>query len=99
MSHEEAEAGLDWLDDRFFFIRYDDDALPNIQWVLRKAEVAVTRYAAILNRMASCTCFCADLPCFARNDMGLLSLSVHAHPLPGDRQADADTCPYTCLSP
>lgn len=43
MSLEEVEAGINWLQSRFYFIRREDDEMPNIEWILAKADVAVLR--------------------------------------------------------
>lgn len=43
MSKEEVTQGLEWLADRFFIIRYEDEALPSVEWVLEIARVAVLR--------------------------------------------------------
>ncbi|KAL6779279.1 CGLD17 [Auxenochlorella protothecoides x Auxenochlorella symbiontica] len=44
MSLEELNEGLDWVDDRFHLVRYEDDALPSVDWVLDVAKAAVYRY-------------------------------------------------------
>ncbi|CAJ2657864.1 unnamed protein product [Trifolium pratense] len=44
MSLEEYEQGKVWLSDTFYLIRCEDDALPNIKWVLDLAKAAVLRY-------------------------------------------------------
>jgi twinkle protein len=44
MSYEQLDAALDWVDDKFHLIRYEDDELPNIDWVLEVAKAAVYRY-------------------------------------------------------
>lgn len=43
MNKDEVAAGLEWLADRFFIIRYEDEALPSVEWVLEIARVAVLR--------------------------------------------------------
>lgn len=43
MSNEDLESGLEWLDDRFHVIRYEDDELPSVDWVLDLARAAVLR--------------------------------------------------------
>ena len=43
MDESELEEGLQWLDDRFHVIRYEDDELPSIDWVLNLARAAVLR--------------------------------------------------------
>ncbi|EFN55118.1 hypothetical protein CHLNCDRAFT_31176, partial [Chlorella variabilis] len=44
MSERELDEGLDWIDDRFHLVRYEDDALPAVDWVLDVARAAVYRY-------------------------------------------------------
>jgi len=44
MSYEELDGALDWVDDRFHLIRYEDEQLPSIDWVLEIAKAAVYRY-------------------------------------------------------
>lgn len=44
MSFEELDNALDWVDDRFHLIRYEDDELPSVDWVLDIARAAVYRY-------------------------------------------------------
>jgi twinkle protein len=44
MNLEEYEQGKVWLNDTFYLIRCEDDALPNIKWVLDLAKAAVLRY-------------------------------------------------------
>ncbi|CAL5184198.1 unnamed protein product [Lathyrus oleraceus] len=44
MSLEEYEQGKIWLNDTFHLIRCEDDALPNIKWVLDLAKAAVLRH-------------------------------------------------------
>ena len=43
MGAEDVEEGLAWLDDRFHVIRYEDDELPSVDWVLDLARAAVLR--------------------------------------------------------
>lgn len=43
MSLDQLNAGLDWVDDRFHLIRYEDDTLPSVDWVLEVARAAVYR--------------------------------------------------------
>ena len=43
MSLAEVEAGLAWLSDRFYVVRYEDEELPSIDWVLDVARSAVMR--------------------------------------------------------
>ena len=43
MSVEDLQDGLAWVDDRFFPIRYEDEALPSVDWVLNVAKAAVLR--------------------------------------------------------
>ncbi|KAK8969185.1 hypothetical protein KSP40_PGU015121 [Platanthera guangdongensis] len=44
MSPEELEEGKIWLNNSFYLIRCDDDALPSVTWVLDLAKAAVLRY-------------------------------------------------------
>ncbi|XP_039004242.1 twinkle homolog protein, chloroplastic/mitochondrial-like isoform X2 [Hibiscus syriacus] len=44
MSVQELEEGKKWLNDTFYLIRCDNDALPNIEWVLNLARAAVLRH-------------------------------------------------------
>lgn len=44
MTYEELDEALDWVDDRFHLIRYEDDELPSVDWVLDVAKAAVYRY-------------------------------------------------------
>ncbi|XP_057428640.1 twinkle homolog protein, chloroplastic/mitochondrial [Lotus japonicus] len=44
MSVEEYEQGKLWLSDTFYLIRCEDDALPNVKWVLELAKAAVLRH-------------------------------------------------------
>lgn len=44
MSLEEYEEGKLWLNDTFYLIRCENDALPNIKWVLDLAKAAVLRH-------------------------------------------------------
>lgn len=37
------QQGLAWINDRFFPIRYEDEALPSVDWVLNVAKAAVLR--------------------------------------------------------
>ena len=43
MSLPEVEAGLSWLSERFYVVRYEDEELPSIDWVLDVARSAVMR--------------------------------------------------------
>ena len=43
MDEVEVEEGLEWLEDRFHVIRYEDDELPSVDWVLDLARAAVLR--------------------------------------------------------
>ena len=43
MSLAEVEAGLAWLSDRFYVVRYENEELPSIDWVLDVARSAVMR--------------------------------------------------------
>ncbi|KAK9834060.1 hypothetical protein WJX81_006707 [Elliptochloris bilobata] len=44
MEPEAVQAGLSWLDQRFHLIRYEDDELPSVDFVLDIARAAVLRY-------------------------------------------------------
>lgn len=44
MTAADLEEGLAWVDDRFFPIRYEDEALPSVDWVLNVAKAAVLRW-------------------------------------------------------
>lgn len=44
MTPQELHDGLAWIDDRFCLIRFEDDALPSVDWVLDKARAAVFRH-------------------------------------------------------
>lgn len=44
MTQKNLDTAIDWVDSRFHLIRYEDDALPNIDWVLNVAKAAVYRY-------------------------------------------------------
>ena len=43
MTSDDVRDGLTWLDDRFHVIRYEDDELPSVDWVLDLARAAVLR--------------------------------------------------------
>lgn len=43
MSREEAQKGMEWLNDKFVFIE-NKDAVPDIDWVLEKAAAAAIRH-------------------------------------------------------
>lgn len=43
MSPDEVQRGLTWLSERFVLIRYEDEELPSIDWVLDTARAAVMR--------------------------------------------------------
>ena len=43
MTLEDVQEGMAWVDDRFFPIRYEDEALPSVDWVLNIAKAAVLR--------------------------------------------------------
>jgi len=43
MTQDEVTAGLTWLSERFVLIRYEDEELPSIDWVLDTARAAVMR--------------------------------------------------------
>jgi len=44
MTQEELEQGLQWLSERFFLIRHEDEMLPNVDWILDVSRAAVMRY-------------------------------------------------------
>lgn len=44
MTFDELDAAMDWVDDRFHLIRYEDEQLPSVDWVLEIAKAAVYRY-------------------------------------------------------
>ncbi|KAL4858725.1 Twinkle [Chlorella vulgaris] len=44
MNERELNDGFDWIDDRFHLVRYEDEALPAVEWVLDVARAAVYRY-------------------------------------------------------
>eukprot|EP00963_Diacronema_lutheri_P011087 scaffold1318_cov362-Pavlova_lutheri.AAC.1 len=44
MSRESLAEGVGWLDDHFHLIRYEDDQLPSVDWVLNLARSAVLRF-------------------------------------------------------
>ena len=44
MSQENLDVAIDWVDGRFHLIRFEDDALPSVDWVLGIAKAAVYRY-------------------------------------------------------
>ncbi len=48
MNAADVEDGIAWLDDRFHVIRYEDDELPSVDWVLDLAKAAVLRYATLV---------------------------------------------------
>jgi twinkle protein len=43
MEREEVQPGLDWLNERFFFLRADDET-PSFEWILETARMAVARH-------------------------------------------------------
>ncbi len=43
MTADDLGEGIAWVDDRFFPIRYEDEALPSVDWVLNVAKAAVLR--------------------------------------------------------
>lgn len=43
MTAHDLGEGMAWVDDRFFPIRYEDEALPSVDWVLNVAKAAVLR--------------------------------------------------------
>ena len=56
MNAADLEEGIAWVDDRFFPIRYEDEALPSVDWVLNVAKAAVLRYAEQYCMSSACTC-------------------------------------------
>mmetsp|Transcript_1495 Transcript_1495/g.4334 ORF Transcript_1495/g.4334 Transcript_1495/m.4334 type:complete len:385 (-) Transcript_1495:1518-2672(-) len=44
MSWSDVEAGIGWLEERIFLIRYEDNELPSVDWVLDLARAAVLRH-------------------------------------------------------
>eukprot|EP00210_Caulerpa_lentillifera_P007947 g7586.t1 len=44
MTGEEAEQGIQWIDDKFPLIKRNDDELPTMDWILDTAKTAVMRY-------------------------------------------------------
>ena len=44
MQPDDLEKAIDWMDSRFYLIRYEDDELPSVDWVLDIARAAVYRY-------------------------------------------------------
>ena len=44
MEWPEVQQGMSWLQDRIFLIRYEDDELPSVDWVLNLARAAVLRH-------------------------------------------------------
>ena len=56
MTADDLQEGLAWVDDRFFPIRYEDEALPSVEWVLNVAKAAVLRccfHCTVLHRQTS----------------------------------------------
>ena len=47
MTPDEVSSGLTWLSERFVLIRYEDEELPSIDWVLDTARAAVMRCVRI----------------------------------------------------
>ena len=58
MTRDEVAEGLDWLADRFFIIRYEDEALPSVEWVLEIARVAVLRCVEAFCDEEGCSLCC-----------------------------------------
>lgn len=56
MTLEDVQEGMAWVDDRFFPIRYEDEALPSVDWVLNVAKAAVLRSLLLVK-------FCCDGEC------------------------------------
>jgi len=44
MGWPEVEEGMSWLEERIFLIRYEDDELPSVDWILNLARAAVLRH-------------------------------------------------------
>lgn len=44
MGWQEVEEGMAWLEERIFLIRYEDDELPSVDWILNLARAAVLRH-------------------------------------------------------
>ena len=66
MAPEDVAEGIAWVDDRFFPIRYEDEALPSVDWVLNVAKAAVLRYSMgkpALQRLVLECLFTKDAPC------------------------------------
>lgn len=53
MSPDDLGEGIAWVDDRFFPIRYEDEALPSVDWVLNVAKAAVLRSTYIKSCLQS----------------------------------------------
>ncbi|KAH9315322.1 hypothetical protein KI387_023949, partial [Taxus chinensis] len=47
MSVDELEYGKQWLNETFCLIRYEDEALPSVQWVIKLAKAAVLRHGIL----------------------------------------------------
>ena len=43
MTPDDVQDGLKWLSERFYIIRYEDEELPSVDWVLDTARAAVMR--------------------------------------------------------
>ena len=70
MSAADVEEGLSWLDDRFHVIRYEDDELPSVDWVLDLARAAVLR-------RVPCTSAIVAMP---KRGQGIVPLSLTVVP-------------------
>lgn len=68
MGAEDVEEGLAWLDDRFHVIRYEDDELPSVDWVLDLARAAVLRQASCM--LAGCVLDKRPVGCVDVHDCG-----------------------------
>ena len=73
MSQDELTAGLEWLANRFYVVRYEDEALPSVEWVLEVARVAVLRCVVgggLRVRRLDMLCCVAACICRAPHDSG-----------------------------
>ena len=72
MNAQDLEEGIAWVDDRFFPIRYEDEALPSVDWVLNVAKAAVLRCTSL----SSGTC-CLSYTCLSVRPPAMLSVTSH----------------------
>ena len=71
MGASDVEQGLAWLDDRFHVIRYEDDELPSVDWVLDLARAAVLRRALTAPSAACVQCPAAQFEaCLDEDGLG-----------------------------